>query len=156
MHLVIRCGPIGQRGNGGHDHDDQLSVDLWLDGAHVLADPGTFVYTPLPEERNRYRSVSNHAGPLAAGPSGVGLEAPFAIAGARAGRCLAWGADGFAGERRDDLGRTSIAVVRWLPDRVLIDHGIEGGELHPARRSSDWRVLKPEAPFSPAYGVRRE
>jgi hypothetical protein len=43
--------------------------------------------------------------------------------------------------------------VRWLGDRVEIHHGIEGGELDPRRLSSDWRVLVPEAPFSPAYGV---
>jgi heparinase II/III-like protein len=156
MHLVIRCGPIGQRGNGGHDHDDQLSLDLWLDGVHALADPGSFVYTPLPGERNRYRSARNHTGPLPAGPSTVGLDAPFAIAGARPGTCLAWGPDGFAGERRDDLGRTSIAVVRWFDDRIEIVHGIEGGELDASRRVDDWAVLRPEAPFSPAYGVRVE
>jgi hypothetical protein len=58
--LCIRCGPVGQNGNGGHAHNDQLSFELAVDGISVLVDPGTYVYTPLPAERNRFRSTSMH------------------------------------------------------------------------------------------------
>jgi hypothetical protein len=71
MRLVFRCGSIGQRGIGGHSHDDQLSVDLLVDGHHLLIDPGTYVYTPLPERRNEYRSAQAHNGPR---PEGKGLN----------------------------------------------------------------------------------
>jgi hypothetical protein len=58
--LVVRCGPVGQRGNGGHAHNDQLSFELHLGGRPVVVDPGTFVYTPAQQERNRFRSTAFH------------------------------------------------------------------------------------------------
>jgi len=58
--LCLRCGPVGQKGNGGHAHNDQLSFELCVDGQACLVDPGTYVYTPLPEERNKFRSTAMH------------------------------------------------------------------------------------------------
>ena len=67
LYLAVRCGPIGQNGNGGHSHNDQLSIELWVDGRPIVVDPGTFVYTPLPEQRNAYRSVRAHFAPYVEG-----------------------------------------------------------------------------------------
>ncbi len=58
--LCVRCGSVGQKGNGGHAHNDQLSFELCLEGRSLLVDPGTYLYTPLPEERNRFRSTAMH------------------------------------------------------------------------------------------------
>ncbi len=58
--LIIRCGPVGQKGNGGHAHNDQLSFELSAGKVSLIVDPGTYVYTPLPEERNRFRSTAMH------------------------------------------------------------------------------------------------
>ncbi len=58
--VIVRCGPVGQQGNGGHAHNDQLSFELALDGVSCLVDPGTYVYTPLPEQRNLFRSTAAH------------------------------------------------------------------------------------------------
>jgi hypothetical protein len=69
VYLAIRCGPIGQNGRGGHAHNDQLSVVLWLDGEVRLTDPGTYLYTALPHLRDRYRSACVHNAPRPA-PSG--------------------------------------------------------------------------------------
>ena len=154
MHLVIRCGSIGQRGNGGHDHDDQLAFDLWLDGEHLLADPGAYVYAPLPVERNRYRAAAAHTGPLVDGPSAVGLDQLFRLEGATPATCLAWGGFGFAGRHVDRLGRERLEVITWSADGISIEHGVRGAELAMARRSSDWRVLRPAVPFSPGYGLK--
>lgn len=44
----------------GHFHDDQLSVDISINDEPVIVDPGTYVYTPLPKERNKYRSRYAH------------------------------------------------------------------------------------------------
>lgn len=60
MHLIVRCGPVGKNGHGGHGHNDQLSFVLSLDGRPVFVDPGTYVYTPLPDKRNLFRSTSMH------------------------------------------------------------------------------------------------
>ncbi|MBU6445954.1 MAG: heparinase II/III family protein, partial [Verrucomicrobia bacterium] len=59
-YLAMRCGSIGQKGNGGHAHHDQLSFELAVRGVSMIIDPGTYVYTPWPEERRRFRSTSMH------------------------------------------------------------------------------------------------
>ncbi|MGK7875795.1 MAG: alginate lyase family protein [Xenococcaceae cyanobacterium] len=60
LYLAVRCGAIGQNGNGGHAHNDQLAIELNVDGKDWIADPGTYLYTPLPTRRNEYRSVKAH------------------------------------------------------------------------------------------------
>ncbi len=58
--LTVRCGPVGQNGNGGHAHNDQLSFELAVGGVSLIVDPGTYLYTPLPEQRNLFRSTAMH------------------------------------------------------------------------------------------------
>ena len=60
LDLLVRCGPVGQKGNGGHAHNDQLSFELAVMGVSLIVDPGTYVYTPLPEQRNLFRSTAMH------------------------------------------------------------------------------------------------
>ena len=59
--LAICWSDNGQNGNAGHTHNDKLSFELWLDGKPYFRDPGTFVYTPFPEWRNKLRSVQSHS-----------------------------------------------------------------------------------------------
>jgi hypothetical protein len=61
LFLSLMCGGIGQSGNGGHAHNDKLSIELNVQGKDILRDPGTYVYTPLPDMRNTLRSVNVHA-----------------------------------------------------------------------------------------------
>ena len=67
LYLAIRCGDIGQNGNGGHAHNDQLAIELNVDGDDWITDPGTFLYTPFPEQRNVYRSIKAHSAPQVEG-----------------------------------------------------------------------------------------
>ncbi|UJS18865.1 MAG: heparinase II/III family protein [Candidatus Jettenia sp.] len=60
LYLAVRCGHIGQNGNGGHAHNDQLSIELAIHGVPIIVDPGTYLYTPLPEKRNLFRSTAMH------------------------------------------------------------------------------------------------
>lgn len=60
LYMTVRCGEIGQKGNGGHAHNDQLSITLRIDGKDIIVDPGTYLYTPLPERRNEFRSTMVH------------------------------------------------------------------------------------------------
>lgn len=60
FYMTVRCGEVGQNGNGGHAHNDQLSITLRIDGADIIVDPGTYLYTPLPERRNEFRSTAAH------------------------------------------------------------------------------------------------
>lgn len=59
-YCFISCGQNGQNGNGGHAHNDKLSFELVLNGQDIIVDPGTYVYTPYPDERNKFRSTGYH------------------------------------------------------------------------------------------------
>jgi hypothetical protein len=57
-YCIVSCGPNG--GDGWHSHNDKLSFELVIDGHDVIVDPGTYVYTSNPEERNKFRSTEYH------------------------------------------------------------------------------------------------
>ncbi|GDY18818.1 hypothetical protein LBMAG56_01630 [Verrucomicrobiota bacterium] len=61
LRAVIRCGPVGQCGIGGHAHNDPLSFELSVAGQPLVVDPGSYLYTPLPTERNRFRAAAAHS-----------------------------------------------------------------------------------------------
>lgn len=68
--LHLTCGPNGQRfrdppaghpsWNGGHAHNDKLSLSYTVDERQVLIDPGQYCYTSDGKERNRWRSTASH------------------------------------------------------------------------------------------------
>jgi hypothetical protein len=60
-HCVVRCGPVGLKGAGSHDHCDVLSYELVLAGRRVVADSGTYAYTRDLQERFRFRATSAHS-----------------------------------------------------------------------------------------------
>ncbi|MDP7033642.1 MAG: alginate lyase family protein, partial [Planctomycetota bacterium] len=62
-HVFIDCGPIGQRGQGGHGHNDCLSFSAHLDGSPLITDCGAYLYTASRTWRNRFRSTSFHNTP---------------------------------------------------------------------------------------------
>jgi hypothetical protein len=58
--VTISAGLQGQRGVGGHSHNDKLSFELHLNGQPVIVDPGTGTYTRDAMIRNFFRSTSAH------------------------------------------------------------------------------------------------
>lgn len=61
MYLLVNGADNGQKGNGGHAHNDKLSLELVLDGKVLAEDPGVYVYTASEEMRAAYRSGKAHA-----------------------------------------------------------------------------------------------
>jgi hypothetical protein len=59
-YMIVSAGPNGQNGNGGHAHNDKLSFEIFTHDMDIIIDPGAYLYTPLPEQRNRFRSTSYH------------------------------------------------------------------------------------------------
>jgi heparinase II/III-like protein len=154
IYLAIRCGPIGQNGAGGHAHNDQLHVELVVDGNEWITDPGTGVYTPLPELRNAYRSTSAHFTPRLTGPEPARLDLGlFRLGGESQATCLYWGPAGFAGVLQSGR-RRATCIVRWQEDGLLVLHGAEGCRLAgPTGERADWRALLPSVALSPGYGI---
>jgi hypothetical protein len=60
IYLAIRCGSIGQNGNGGHAHNDNLSFELNIRGRDFIVDGGSYLYTPFRNIRNAFRSTRAH------------------------------------------------------------------------------------------------
>jgi len=60
IYMIIKCGPNGMNGNGGHTHNDQLSFELNVFGKDFIIDPGTYVYTADYKLRNLFRSTYMH------------------------------------------------------------------------------------------------
>lgn len=62
-HVFIDCGPLGLAGRGGHGHNDALSFEAWLNGAPLIIDRGSFVYTASFDARNEFRATASHNTP---------------------------------------------------------------------------------------------
>ncbi|WP_426746856.1 alginate lyase family protein [Myxococcus faecalis] len=58
--VTVSAGKQGQRGVGGHSHNDKLSFELHLGGRPVIVDPGTGSYTRDPAMRNALRGTAAH------------------------------------------------------------------------------------------------
>lgn len=58
--LMIKCGSIGQKNKGGHDHNDQLSFELSIMGVDLIVDPGSYVYSMDKNLRYLFRSTKYH------------------------------------------------------------------------------------------------
>jgi Heparinase II/III N-terminus/Heparinase II/III-like protein len=66
-HVFVDCGAVGLGGRGGHGHNDCLSFEAVLAGAHLVTDCGSYVYTASYEERNNFRSTRYHNTPIVDG-----------------------------------------------------------------------------------------
>ena len=102
----LSCGANGQRGLGGHSHNDKLAVVLFVDGTLVVCDGGTPATTGDPELRDAFRSTRAHATAVVDGLEQAPLlpERPFALPDVAEARLLAFEpggpADRLAGEHR--------------------------------------------------------
>lgn len=154
--LSVRCGPVGQEGNGGHAHNDQLAIELNIDGEDWLADPGSYVYTPSPEKRNAYRSVFAHAGPRLGDKEPSRLDqGMFRLEDSCKARCLRFDKAGFHGVHHGfgaPVHRT-IAIDR---NHIIIRDSVDG-ERHTVSDAQSLRALFPcSVAFSPGYGKTSE
>ncbi|CAM8659769.1 Heparinase II/III-like [Oxalobacteraceae bacterium] len=145
LYLAVRCGEIGLAGLGGHTHCDQLAIELVLDGADRVRDPGTYIYTPLPARRNAYRSARAHHVPRVPGqePADLGLGV-FDLRGAAEGECLYFGLRGFIG-RHAGYGSMVYRIIA-LEDTRIVVHDFAEGALSLGDPTPE------PLPYSPGYG----
>lgn len=120
FYLAVRCGEIGIAGLGAHAHCDQLGIELVLDGQDRVRDPGTYVYTALPERRNAYRSANAHHVPRCGGREPGDLQqGAFDLRGLAEGECLYFGPLGFIG-RHAGYGEWIYRSIALEQDRITV------------------------------------
>jgi hypothetical protein len=156
LYLAIRCGPHGQAGIGGHNHNDQLSVELVANNGHAYAlDPGTYLYTASPSRRNEYRSVAAHFAPRASDTEPCSLSQLFSLPDTTHATCLYFGSLGFIGTHKG-YRYPVYRVVALERDHIEIRDYAAGLMLEPCRFSgTDCENIRFNSPpFSAGYGMR--
>lgn len=151
LFLSIHCGPVGQNGNGGHAHNDALSIELQIDGIDHITDPGSYLYTPMPEIRNAYRSVKAHFAPY------IDQREPnlidhrlFQMEDRAQAQCLYFEDKGFIGMHQG-YGSPVYRLIQVEEDKLVITDWIDGPEkLVPLDPLNPTHGL----PFSSGYGIR--
>ncbi len=90
-YVAMRSGSYGQKGIGGHAHNDQLSIVANLDGAPLIVDGGTGSYSGDPLLRNLLRGTGAHSTAILGGQeqSPIHFERLFALPDRAGGRMLA-------------------------------------------------------------------
>lgn len=157
LFFSIRCGAIGQNGRGGHAHNDQLAIELMVDGEDWIADPGSYLYTAARKWRNIYRSAAAHAVPR------VGIREPgrldlgdFWLGDEARARCLLFTDNHFIGEHRG-FGPVVRREVEIFNDRIVIRDsgaGITPGQTSLNGRDAVRNYFRLAVPFSPGYGKK--
>jgi hypothetical protein len=146
--LAIRCGSLGQNGNGGHAHNDQLSIELNIDGVDIISDPGTYVYTPSLKLRNRFRSTAVHFTPQYGfkeqnqwWEGKIGL---FSLKDQTRSECIYFGKDGFVG-RHYGFGKPVTRGILLNNDSLqILDFGcpeIKEGYINQCKISNGYGRL---------------
>ena len=155
LFLAVRCGPAGRDGRGAHAHNDQLALELAIDGADWIADPGSYLYTADARWRNAYRSVAAHAAPQWPGREPGNLDlGPFWLGDDAHARCRVFADDHFVGEHFG-FGVRIAREVRVTDDAIVVrDFGLPGlGARHRLDgRAATQAFFKSVVPFSPGYG----
>ena len=149
--VSVRCGPVGQNGNGGHAHNDQLAVEIEIDGIAWARDPGTFVYTPDLEARNRYRSAQAHFVPRHGRDEPARFISPFRLEDRAKAEVLRFGPD-FVGLHHGFGAPIHRRVA--IEDGAIVVEDWPGSGAHVVRSPQElatlWRL---DLPFSPGYGL---
>ncbi len=161
LFLSVRCGPVGQNGRGGHAHNDQLAIELQIDGEDWIADPGSYVYTADPKLRDAYRSAFAHSVPRYGirEPSSLGLGM-FRLENNAHARTLHFSDAGFHGVHTA-YDQPVFRLIKFHDGMITLLDGF-GGEtpgtgipkVKTARSGKELRnIFGLTLPFSGGYGL---
>jgi uncharacterized heparinase superfamily protein len=92
LYVLVRCGDVGVGGLGSHAHNDALSFELAFEQRPLVLDPGSYLYTADPGERNRFRSTAAHSTLQIDGAeqNPISAEALFSMPDRRRAEMLEW------------------------------------------------------------------
>jgi len=162
-HLVVRCGRVGLRGAGSHDHNDHLSLELVLAGRRIVTDSGTYAYTRDLAQRFAFRSTAAHSVVQVEDEeqNPIAVDRPWRVLADRTrSETLRWEQtpewDLFEGQHHGYAHRPSGAVCRrrilarwperrWEVTDEVIGHGVESltWRLHLAATEVRHFVISP-------------
>jgi hypothetical protein len=152
--LAIRCGPRGRNGQGGHDHNDQLAIELWIDGMDWVTDSGTYVYSALPKRRNQYRSVTAHFAPHIGdqepSPLDKGL---FILPDHTKAKTLYFGLKGFLGVHYGFIIPTYRIILLDNSQVIMTDYIPKANANIKSETTVIQNPIKSDVAFSPGYGM---
>jgi hypothetical protein len=156
LYLAIRCGPAG-RNLANHAHNDQLAIELAIDGVDWIADPGSYLYCAPRSQRELWRSVMAHSAPRWHKKEPASLElGSFCLPPQGNGRCLLFRDDAFLGEH---VGYGApVRRMVTIEDRAVTvrDYGIPSDASTRVVRcdspGSAQAAFDLRVPTSPGYG----
>lgn len=131
----------------GHFHDDQLGVGIFLNGISLVCDPGTYVYTPLPEKRNNYRGRGAHF------PTSKHVSrsmAPFSPPEFTSVQVYYAGPYGFGGSYSVDGSVDHLAL--HISDESVSIFALS--EIHDCISEKQSSQCAAPLPYSPGYGIQ--
>lgn len=111
LFCALRCFDPAVPGIWGHSHDDNLAIELVIDGVDHCVDPGTYVYTSLPEQRDRYRSAVAHFVPRPAGKAALQATGPFTAQQIAIAVCRQFGPQGVS---------AILTGADWTAERTIV------------------------------------
>ena len=158
--ISFRCGSIGQNGRGGHAHNDQLAMEIEIDGEPWAQDPGSFTYTADLALRDRYRSVLAHFAPRDGGKEPARMIAPFQLEDRAQGKLIAFDDHRMAGWHRGFVVPVMRDVTR-TPGGLIIEDRLGGSIAGPETAVATHEIFDSaglrnlwalDIPFSPGYG----
>jgi hypothetical protein len=113
-YLMLDSGPVGQNNQGGHSHNDSLSVDVYANGQAWIVDPGTFTYTSDYKLRNTFRQTKSHNTVYISGHEQniIRAESPFRVESSSKSRIIHWETD-------DQITFIAAEVEFAKPDNII-------------------------------------
>ncbi|MBX2829850.1 MAG: heparinase II/III family protein [Rhodospirillales bacterium] len=146
FYLSIRCFDPTKGGAWGHAHDDNLSIELVVDGKSVITDPGSFTYTANPKLRQLYRDAKSHFVPRVINcPAANIADDLFEIKHLAKAECIYFGPEGFVGR---------LVGADWIVERmvVLSSNSIEIFDRTNGAKIEPLHVLDAKHNISDGYG----
>ena len=126
LYLAIRCGSIGQKGKGGHSHNDQLSIELSINGREIIRDPGTYLYIPLQEKRDYFRSTKVHFTPFVNGREQNEMIGAFSMRQRSEPEVLIFNRETFFGKLKSRGGKEVCRYIKVQEEKIEIQDFFKG------------------------------
>ncbi len=128
LFVALRCFDPAIPGIWGHSHDDNLAIELQVDGKDHSTDPGTYVYTSLPEYRDLYRAAVAHNVPRPVGITAIQADGAFLVRHRATARCLHFSRRGISA-RLDGTGWSAERTILLTQDTLHIFDAVSPGPL---------------------------